>query len=140
MVGAAATESQGNEVCAVSLHPFSPKMRDDNLVLQGLCLWLCLCRLCLGPPVPHQEEQAKLDSVLLPISISHPLMLPRQYVFNPVFLGLNSSSRSSYWSSLCSVPQRCGLLRPAQPHPAVSSPTPRPGNVDDDHARVQVTI
>lgn len=101
------------------------------------CVSACLC---LGPPVPHQEEQAKLDSVLLPISISHPLMLPRQYVFNPVFLGLNSSSRSSYWSSLCSVPQRCGLLPPAQPHPAVSSPTPRPGNVDDDHARVQVTI
>lgn len=38
MMGAAAIESQENEVCAVSLHPFSLKMQDDNLVLQGLCL------------------------------------------------------------------------------------------------------
>lgn len=49
MVGAAASESQGNEVCAVSLHPFPPKMQDDNLVLQGLCLWLCLCPSIPGP-------------------------------------------------------------------------------------------
>lgn len=127
--------------CVLSACTLSPRRcRMIILFCRASAYGWVSAHLYLGPPVPHQEEQPELDSVLLPISASHPLMLPRQYVFNPVFLGLNSSSGSSYWSSLCSVPQRCGLLGPAQPHPAVSSPAPQPGNVDDDHTRVQVTI
>lgn len=122
MVGAAATESQGNEVCAVSLHPFPLKMQGDNLVLQGLCLWLCLFPSIPGPTsaTPGGAGQAGFCSAahicIPPIDAAQaiclqPGFLRPQLLLREELLEFLVLSSSEVWPALPS-PTPSGRVKP----------------------------